>query len=209
MKLGRPGRLLIFAFALSLLLHLIFALVVHRSRDNRQSGVEVVTLEHRPLALTRLQTPPPRPHVTPVPHPIPSTRPAPVQTHGTQPQNTGTGTTGGATTAPAPQPSAAATTAAANACAKTNLGAAVTENPPMPDIPSAARAEGTSGVASVSVQLDERGTVTGAAVAQSTGNSSLDLVALGMARGASYSPALHDCKPVASAYTYSVRFWVW
>ena len=82
-------------------------------------------------------------------------------------------------------------------------------SPSPPDIPPAARANGTSGVAMVRVQLDENGQVTGAGVTQSTGNSSLDIVAVAMARDARYTPALHDCKPVAGAYTFSVKFFAW
>ena len=59
------------------------------------------------------------------------------------------------------------------------------------------------------MQLDANGQVTGASVTQSTGNSSLDLVAVAMARDARYTPALHECKPVASAYTFSVKFVAW
>jgi len=73
----------------------------------------------------------------------------------------------------------------------------------------AARADGTSGISLIKVQIDAQGAVTSAAVSQGTGNSSLDLVALAMARGARYSPALHECKPVAAAYTFSVKFYAW
>jgi len=51
--------------------------------------------------------------------------------------------------------------------------------------------------------------VSGATVAQTSGSQALDLIAIGMARGATYSPALHDCKPVAAAYQFSVRFAAW
>jgi protein TonB len=106
-----------------------------------------------------------------------------------------------ATTTPAATPT--------SGCAQSTTAAAVVSTPAPPDIPLQARAEGTSGTALVSVQLDASGTVTGATVTQSTGNSSLDLVAVGMARDARYSPALRDCKPVASAYVYSVKFVAW
>jgi len=206
MSLTRSQRLLVLAFAISLLLHLVFAFVVHPWRNRRDNEVEAVSIQHRPLVMSRLQTPPPRPKSTPAPHPQPSIRPAPVRAHGAQPQAGGPGS--GATSAPAERPSPAATLAA-NACEKSDLGAAVAENPPQPDIPNAARAEGTSGVATVNVQLDAQGAVTAANVTESSGNSSLDVVALGMARDARYSPALHGCKPVASAYAFRVRFFAW
>ncbi|HEY9179906.1 MAG TPA: TonB family protein, partial [Candidatus Baltobacteraceae bacterium] len=59
------------------------------------------------------------------------------------------------------------------------------------------------------VQIDPKGAVTNAAVSQSSGNSGLDAVAMQMAKSASYSPALVKCKPVASTYTYSVKFVAW
>ncbi len=165
-----------------------------------------MSIQHRPLVMTQLQTPPPPPKATPAPHPQPSTRPAPVKAHGPQPQAGGAGSA--ATSAPAERPSPVSTLAA-NACEKSDIGAAVTENPSQPDIANAARTEGTSGVATINVQLDAQGAVTGANVTQSSGNSSLDVVALSMARGARYSPALRACKAVASAYAFRVRFFAW
>jgi TonB family protein len=85
----------------------------------------------------------------------------------------------------------------------------VIATPGPPDIPVEARADDTNGIASVRVSLGPEGQVLTAAVAQSTGNSSLDLVAVGMARDARYSAALHDCKPVAGSYTFSVKFVAW
>jgi periplasmic protein TonB len=206
--LRRPQRLLILAFALSLLLHLIFALVVRMSQGSTQNEVESVTIEHRE-AIMRLQTPPPRPKVTPVPHPRPKVRPAPAATHGAQPANTGTGGVAAApSAAPTPQPTAVAVASAAP-CAKSNADAAVIGDPPPPDVPNAARAQATSGIALIRIQLDASGDVTGAEISRSTGNSSLDLVAMEMARGARYAPATHDCKPVPGEYTYSVKFAAW
>jgi TonB family protein len=85
----------------------------------------------------------------------------------------------------------------------------VVATPQPPDIPNEVRASGTSGTALVSVQLDASGQVTNTTVTQSTGNSSLDLVAIAMARAARYAPALRDCKPIASAYAFSVKFVAW
>jgi TonB family protein len=208
MNLGRhPQRLLVIAFVLSLLLHLIFAVVMRQSRGSTPNGVEVVTIEHR-SAIVRMQTPPPRPKVTPVPHPRPSARPAPHKTHGARPQSSANGTAVAASAAPTPEPTPAVLASAA-ACAKSDIGAAVVGDPPQPDVPNAARAEGTSGVATITVRLDARGEVTGADVARGTGNSSLDLVALGMARAARYAPATRDCKPIAAQYAFSVKFFAW
>ncbi|MGC2408193.1 MAG: TonB family protein, partial [Candidatus Cybelea sp.] len=106
---------------------------------------------------------------------------------------------------PTPQPVATSSLG----CAQANTQAVVVATPAPPDIPVGARASGTNGTALVSVQLDANGQVSGTNVTQSTGNSSLDLVAVAMARDSRYTPALHDCKPVASAYTFSVKFVAW
>lgn len=189
-----------------MLVHAIVALGVRRPFENPPSEVEVVSIQHRMLALRKLTTPPPRPHATPVPHPAPTNH-APAKPHGTQAAG-GAGNNARANAAPTAAPSAAPT-ASAGGCAKADLSAAVVTTPPQPDIPVAARASGTSGIALIKVQLDAQGTVTGASVDQSSGNASLDVIAVSMALGAQYSPALHDCKPVASAYTFSVKFVPW
>lgn len=211
MRSIRTQRVLLVALALSLLVHLVVALVVHRSTGSRDSEAEVVTIEHR-SSVTKMQTPPPpRPHVKPVPHPAPSSRPVPARKHATQ--TIGSGGTGRIVNKPtAPPPTetpAPAATVVANSCAHSDQDAAVTVEPPQPDIPIAARSEGTAGTAVVKVQLDAQGAVTRVDVSQSTGNSALDLVAASMARAATYTPALHDCKPVAADYTFSVKFFAW
>ncbi|MFY9860348.1 MAG: TonB family protein, partial [Candidatus Cybelea sp.] len=99
--------------------------------------------------------------------------------------------------------------AATGACASPEAPGTVAATPGPPSIPPLARTEATSGVASVQVQLDATGQVLSASVAQSTGNSSLDLVAVSMAREARYDPPLHDCKPIAGAATFSVKFVAW
>jgi TonB family protein len=76
-------------------------------------------------------------------------------------------------------------------------------------VPNSARAQGTDGTAAVDVRLDDTGQVTAATVVHSTGNSSLDAIAVSLARAARYTPALHDCRAVASAYTFSVKFFAW
>lgn len=204
----RVPRLLLVAFALSLLVHLVVALILRPTSPTPATQSEVVSIQHRPATIA-LKKPP-----TPPPPPPPRQTPAPRTAGSAAPRKgPGSGGTQGASAA-TPTPVVAQVTASPAAtpksgCAQSNTAAAVVASPPPPDIPLQARAEGTSGTALVSVQLDASGTVTGAAVTQSTGNSSLDLVAVGMARDARYSPALHDCKPIASAYVYSVKFVAW
>lgn len=206
MRLGRGRRLLLAAFAISLLIHLAWALLVRRTPPPVETQVETVTIRHR-LAMTTMVTPPPRPKRTPVPHPAPTSRPAPHATHATQ--STGAqGGTGRATAAPTQAPTAVPT-ATARPCEKNDIEAAVLNTPAPPDIPLGARPQGTNGTAEINVKLDAQGGVTGATIAQSSGNTSLDVVALGMARDSTYKAATHDCKAVASTYTFSVKFVAW
>jgi TonB family protein len=206
---ARQGRrLLIAAFAISLLIHLLWAFLVRRSLPPIETQVETVTIRHR-LVMTKMATPPPLPKRTPVPHPVATSRPAPRATHATRTIGA-QGGTGRATAAPTEAPTPApAPTATANPCEKNDIEAVVQSTPAAPQIPVAARAEGTSGTALIDVKLDAAGTVTGATISQSSGNTSLDVVALGMARDSTYAPATHDCKPVASTYTFSVKFVAW
>jgi TonB family protein len=204
----RVPRLLLVAFALSLLLHLVIAIFLHPPVPTPENQAEVVSIEHRPatIAVTKLATPPPPP---------PKRTPAPRTASSAPPARKGSeaaGTTGAGT--PAPTPVAVAATpkpvATSNAgCAQADVAAAVVATPAPPDIAPDARVSATSGTTLVNVQLDAAGQVTTTSVTQSTGNSALDLVAVAMARDARYTPALHDCKPVASAYTFSVKFVAW
>ena len=206
MNAGRARRLLLAAFAISLLVHLIVAFIIRRPRPPVETQVETVSIRHR-VTMSTMPTPPPRPKRTPVPRPAATSRPAPRATHATLSTGAQGGTgraTAPPTLAPTPPP-----TAPPNPCEKNDIEAVVLSTPAPPDIPNAARAESTNGTTLVDVKLNARGGVTGAAVSQSSGNSSLDVVALGMARDSTYSPATHDCKPVASTYTFSVKFVAW
>jgi periplasmic protein TonB len=205
----RAPRLLLVAFALSLLLHVVVALVLHPASPGPENQAEVVSIEHRPatIAVRKAPTPPPPPPPKQTPAPrAPSSAPPARTERGTVVRSGGNAATPAQVVARAtPQPIATATAG----CAQPNIAAAVVATPAPPDIALDARASGTSGTALVSVQLDSGGQVTNTSVTQSSGNSSLDLVAVSMARDARYAPALHDCKPIASAYTFSVKFVAW
>ncbi len=203
----RVPRLLLVAFALSLLLHVIVALVLHPPVPTPENQAEVVSIEHRPatIAMTKPPTPPPpRPKQTPAPRTANSAPPA-----RKGPGNGGTTGAAAATAAPVVATATPEPVATAAPCSHADIAAAVASTPPPPEIAPETRASATNGIARVAVQLDSSGQVTGTSVAQSTGNSSLDLVAVGMARDARYTPALRDCKPIASDYSFSVKFVAW
>jgi TonB family protein len=203
----RVPRLLLVAFALSLLVHFIVALILHPPSPYAENQAEVVSIEHRSatIAVARVPSPPPpRPKRTPAVR-IQSSSPPSRKGPGEASSGAGVGAPTPAVAQATPQPLPTASVG----CAQADIGAAVVSTPAPPDIAPETRASATSGTAVVSVQLDPAGQVTNASVAQSTGNSSLDLVAVAMARDAQYAPALRDCKPIASAYAFSVKFVAW
>jgi len=202
----RARRVLLVAFALSLVLHAIVALVLHPATADFQTQPEAVSVVRRSTMIVAHNTPPPPRH-TQTPSPRNLAPPRPRATGAAVARSEGGGA-GRSTAAPPPAPTAVPSAAGAG-CAEPNAAAAVVATPPPPDIPAAVRADHTSGIALVSVALDAQGAVSGASVAQSTGNSSLDLVAVSMARDARYSAPLHDCKPVAGNATFSVKFVAW
>ena len=215
MDARRSRRLLIAAFALSLLIHLIVASGVRWPFGRTRDETEIVHVEH--LRVTRIahvptpppHTPPPQtPPPTATPRPAPRARPAahrPLSPSGIA------GATGkaGAVATPVPKPEVTPAPASTIACANNDLPPTLAASPPPPDISAQARADGVSGTARIRVTLDANGTVQNAAVVDSSGSGSLDLVAMSMARAAQYTPAQHDCKAIASDYTFSVKFVSW
>jgi TonB family protein len=203
----RAQRLLVAAVVLSLLVHAIVALVLHPWRERQENEPEVVGIYHRSMTIARSRpTPRPLPRTTIAPRVVAVAHPHAKTGKAPQAQAGGSGR---ATPAPTPPPPTPAPVAAGGTCKTADVAAAVIATPGPPDIPVDARADDTNGIAAVRVSLDPEGQVLAAAVAQSTGNSSLDLVAVGMARDARYSAALHECKPVAGSYTFSVKFVAW
>lgn len=210
---------MIAAFAISLLLHLLLAGYIRWPFVNPSTEPEVVTVRHITIARIAPHTPAP----TPVPTLVPTPRAAPavVKARVIPPAATPRGSKGlpvarvvspaaratpvpPATLAPAP-----VATPLAQACLQHDVSPAVTATPDTTDIPPAARASKVSGTAAIEVRLDPQGHVTAASVAQSSGNTGLDGVAMQMAKGATYTPALVKCKPVASTYTFTVKFVAW
>lgn len=199
----RARWLLLFAFAISLLVHALVALVMHPTSATQQSQKEVFTVVRRSTVAVAKRPPSPPPHPARTPSPFKGA-PHPRSSAGA------VGPGGGAPAAtPAPPVPTAAPSVAKAGCTDPNAPAAILATPAPPDIPLEVRAQATTGDAVVSVQLDLQGQVLNTSVAQSTGNSSLDLVAVAMARDARYAPALRACKPVAAVAVFSVKFVAW
>jgi len=214
MSAARARKLMLAAIALSLLIHLILAGYIRWPFNQPSPENEVVHVRQVTIARIVPHTPPPTP--LPTPRVTPAAKPKAVppvlpsrSTKGPPVAHVIPVATFAPTSAPqTPAPTPAATSAAV-ACLTHDISAAVTATPLPVDIPPEARASKVNGTAAIHVEIDPDGRVTNASVAQSSGNVGLDDVAMQIAKGATYSPALVKCKPVASVYTYSVEFKPW
>jgi len=207
MNRQQTRRLLIVAFALSLLIHLIVTLFVRWPYKPSPEQYQVVRLVRlRTIRIAHIATPPPQ---TPKPAPTAAPTKAPAS-HAARTHPGERGVRSGPpqiakTSAPSPPPSPVPTTN----CAQSDTAVQVVASPPPPDIAAPARGDATNGIARVRVTIDPQGNVQNATVVASSGNPSLDLVAVTMARNAQYAPATRACKAIASDYVYSVRFVAW
>jgi protein TonB len=207
----RTRRLLIAAFALSLLVHLIIASGLRwPSPIDRTQQTEIVRVATLTRVTHAVRVPTPAPHTPPPP----TASPSPVFKKAAPASGTKSSSGAGAAGTPAPPVTPVPTPVPAPAqtpapCEKADIPAAVASPPPPPELTPEARAAGTSGIARVRVSLDPSGAVQNATVASSSGSNALDLAAMSMARNARYTPALHLCKAVAADYIYSVKFQAW
>ncbi|HEY8312794.1 MAG TPA: TonB family protein [Candidatus Baltobacteraceae bacterium] len=215
----RARRVLVVAFAISILLHLLLAHFARLPLSSRNDKPELVTLDKRRAISVVRMTPHPIPTTLPTPRaPRPhvvshSIRSAPAVVHrsaGPSGPPHGNGPGASATVSPpTPPPPPVPTAMPAGGCAHPEASPAVLATPPAPDIAPDARAKATSGTTAVNVRLDADGRVASAAVASSSGNADLDIVAVSMARAASYTPKYVACKAVAADYTFTVKFVAW
>lgn len=213
LSLLRGRRVLLLALALSLLVHLLVAMRVRWPFEPPKSEVQTVHLERiRTVRVARMPTPPP-PSTPRPPSPRPSASPHPRATKKAHPARTRRGTSGTAhpqgSTVKRPRPQPTPRPLPTSTCSGADTPAALAASPAPPEIAPGARGDATSGTARIRVKLDATGAVVRTTVVQTSGNGSLDLVALSMARHARYTPATHACRPVAGTYVFSVRFVAW
>lgn len=214
MSAVRARKVLIAAIAISLLVHLLLAGYIRWPFLQPSSETEIVKVRRITLARIAPQTPPPTPLPTPQATPAakPKVIPPAVTTRGSarphlaQVIRAAAGKTPVPLATPVPTPVA---TLSAQACLGHDIAASVAATSAPVEIPPQARASKTSGTAAIAVQIDPQGRPTDATVSQSSGSAGLDAVAMQMAKGATYAPALVKCKPVASTYTFTVKFVAW
>src|SRR5947209_4844491 len=168
MDRARSRRLLLLAFAISLLLHLFFVRFLHGTRPTLQKEEEVAA-RVRITHVTRLPqaTPPPTSPPTPPPTPQASQKPNPHRP-ASVPRTTAINGRGPSAPMPAtPQPASStlATPITGTAtpavtptpCAGRIIPPQVLQTPAPPPIPSDVRAKGTQGVAAIDVTVDAGG----------------------------------------------------
>lgn len=224
-------RFLLYGFAISIALHLIFGPFVQwKQIHSEEKEVEKVSVTKR---VTKVVTPKPTPTPPPSPTPKPVTQTPPPNTPPpkqvrlrVEPPKTTSQSVGGATEAqynvksgsqegvpqgtlntgpPAAPPAAAPPTATPRACANPNADAIATDKV-TPDMPEIARQMGATGTAQIKVDLDESGKVLGVAVYKSTNNRALDEAAKQAARQSKYRPETRNCVAVSGSYLYTVTF---
>ena len=194
-------RLLLVALALSLLIHVLVATRMAWPRFSRDT-VQVEHISHIRVIHVAKQPSPPPPTSSPQPSPAASAKPTKPVKNGTQP----------ARVASAPTPAPTPVASQAPKCDKSDTDAQMTTQPEVDlskDMDSTVRSEGKSGTTVVLVKVDPHGAITDATVSVTSGSPALDLVAVGLLRKAIYSPATHDCKPIASQVTVQVPFTAW
>jgi TonB family protein len=213
MKHRFGNRVLVWAFGLSILAHVVFALVTHIPRveaapDRAPTHVRIDTLVlHTPAPTPTPQ--PPQPQVHPVVHANAAPR-----VHVDVPRVSGPGaqsTSGPAVVATSGagldgDPNALATASAAPprpACSVPNAPAR-TISAAMPQTPDGV--EGLPATAEVQVTLDAAGRVTDLRIYRSAYNQQLDRAAIAAAKASTYAPALVDCLPAGGTYLFTVEF---
>ncbi len=213
MSASRARNIMIAAIAISLILHLILAGYLRWPFAPPSDRTEVVKVRRMTIARIVPRTPPP-------PTPAPTSRASAAPKVKVAPPKTSSHTVkgpslarvpspGSGTAAPShatPVPTAPPSAPQAQPCLDHDIAPAVSESAAPVDIPPDVRASKASGTAQIDVQIDADGHVVRTTIAQSSGNAGLDAVALEMARGATYTPALVKCKAVVAAYRYSVKF---
>ncbi|GAC1389096.1 MAG: hypothetical protein NVSMB31_04470 [Vulcanimicrobiaceae bacterium] len=214
MDARRARRLLLWAFALSILVHLLGVRVVHWDVPLPVEAPDRVTMSrvvviHLPRRTAPPATPKPIAAVTAAPNvPLRKTNVAvPVLTKRAGPGRSFNVATAVPAPTPSPTPSSSPRPSASpnGGCVTANAPAAVRSAAPVPEIPLAARQGGKAGMVAVRVRLTEGGAVAEAGIESGSGNDALDQVALAMAKASTYAPALAQCKAVAGTYVFRVK----
>lgn len=210
---GRSSnRILVWALAISLAIHAVFAIV---ARTMPPAQAEPDKPQH--ISIVRIAPPPPTPPATPRPEQKHTASPRHASTHARTsvhpPRVVVNG--GGSVSAgplvvatagpsiPGDDGAGSATPSPSPACSNPYVQAHVID-PISPDVPE--DAAGIAATAQVQVTLDDRGRVTDAHIYASSGTMSLDRAAVLAARRSTYAPQVVDCQPTGGSYLFKVDF---
>lgn len=215
----RSNRILTYALALSLAIHLVFAFVFRNVRP-----VEAHEEPIRHITITEIHTPPPpMPTPTPAPpkpqppikpsHPIAhpphvtsssnphviAAEPVPTPGNATPGPDVTDAPPSGPVSSPAPTP----TPTPKPLCAVPNVAARAVNvmNASIPDGVSSGDV-----TARVRVTLEANGSVANVSIYQSAGNMLLDRAAMLAARQSTYRAEIRNCMPVGGDYLFTVNF---
>jgi TonB family protein len=212
MKQRYGNRVLLWAFAISALAHVIIALVarvphVEAAPEQRPTRMQMFHIAHSPPP----PTPTPPPQLQPA-QPRRSVSQAP-RLHPSLPQlraPAAGATAGPVAIAPAgsgagegPQAVAGSPAPARPACSAPDVPAH-TISAAMPQTPDGVA--GLPATAAVQVTLDATGRITDVRIYQSAGDPQLDRAATAAARASTYAPSIVDCLPAGGTYLFRVDF---
>ena len=91
------------------------------------------------------------------------------------------------------------------ACAHPNIAAQIKSAPDY-DEPTISELQGVEGVSKVKVQLDANNTLQSDSLAESSGNTLLDLVAMNESQKVGYGSEVRNCQRVTGTYLLDVAF---
>lgn len=213
MKQRFGNNVLLWAFGLSILAHLIFAVIARVPRA--EAAPETIPTK---VQIVHIARPTPAPTATPKPQrqiarTTPQSQPT-QRVHVNLPHVSGpsANATSGppvvATSGPdvpgAPQGDPTASPAPPRPACSVPNAPAHTINAAMPDTPDGVL--GLPATAQVQVTLDAAGRVTDLRIYRSAYNQQLDRAAIAAARTSTYAPALVDCLPAGGTYLFTVEF---
>jgi periplasmic protein TonB len=231
----RARSFLLYAFALSILAHVVIGPLVARWKqpDATKEQLEKVSVTRKIAVVVPTPSPPPTPPPpTPPPTPKPTKRPpppAPAAPLKIQPPKTHAQTVQGPTEQVAPPAQGNANGApggTGNGTGPGGNGTGVASAPPAPptkppcanpqvpartlsvtapETPDIAKQQGITGNVEVKVDLNEKSQVTNLSIFKSA-NHLLDRAALDAAKGSKFQTAIENCQPIASSYRFIVEF---
>ena len=208
-------NVLVAAFVLSMLIHLLGVRLVHWSvpaphDEQETTQVSKIAITHRVIPTPPPASPHPSPAASLAPHKVAHVRvvvPHIRSSSGTPTRNARTAILPTQSPTPTPSPSPRPSAEPKGGCVTPNAPAAVRMLAPQGNMPADLRRTAKNGVVTrVHLRLSETGAVLEAGILTSSGNDGQDQLVLAQAKTSVYSPALDHCKAVAGTYDFAAKF---